>query len=89
MVQSRSIFKGDLLLRAQIKSANSNFSKRPFTTQNMENEMAMDLCIDEKDEERESEAQSDVRAKKRAGERVGGWEGEGEVGGGRALLHPH
>ena len=34
------------------------FSKRPFTTQNMESEMAMDLCIDEKDEERESEAQS-------------------------------
>ena len=33
-----------------------SFSKRPFTTQNMESEMAMDLCIDEKDEERESEA---------------------------------
>ena len=45
---------------------NSIFSKRPFTTQNMESEMAMDLCIDEKDEERESEAQSVVRAKKRA-----------------------
>ena len=40
--------------------------KRPFTKQNMESEMAMDLCIDEKDEERESEAQSAVRAKKRA-----------------------
>ena len=50
-----------------------SFSKRPFTTQNMESEMAMDLCIDEKDEERESEAQSDVRAKKRA--RGEGWEG--------------
>ena len=32
----------------------------------MESEMAMDLCIDEKDEERESEAQSDVKAKKGA-----------------------
>ena len=47
------------------------FSKRPFTMQNMESEMAMDLCIDEKDEERESEAQSDVRAKKRARGRGG------------------
>ena len=38
-------------------------------------EMAMDLCIDEKDEERESEAQSVVRAKKRAGGGggKGGW----------------
>ena len=35
-------------------------------------EMAMDLCIGEKDEERESETQSDVRAKKRAREGVGG-----------------
>ena len=56
-------------------SSNSIFSKRPFTTQNMESEMAMDLCIDEKDEERESEAQSDVRAKKRA--RGGGGRREG------------
>ena len=48
--------------------------------QNMESEMAMVLCIDEKDKERESEAQSVVRAKKRAG--------RGGVGG-RALLRPH
>ena len=32
----------------------------------MESDIAMDLCIDEKDDERESEAQSDVKAKKRA-----------------------
>ena len=51
---------------SQTKTTNSFCTKRPFTTQNMESEMAMDLCIDEKDEERESEAQSDVRAKKRA-----------------------
>ena len=57
-----------------------SFSKRPFTTQNMESEMAMDLCIDEKDEERESEAQSVVRAKKRAR----GWEGGREGWGARA-----
>ena len=36
------------------------------TTRNVTIEMAMDLCIDEKDEERETEAQSVVRAKKRA-----------------------
>ena len=63
-----------------------SFSKRPFTTQNMESEMAMDLCIDEKDEERESEAQSVVRAKKRA--RGGGGGGKGGLGG-RALLRTH
>ena len=51
---------------SQTRTTNSLFTKRPFTTQNMESEMAMDLCIDEKDEERESEAQSVVRAKKRA-----------------------
>ena len=43
-----------------------SFWKRPFTTQNMKSEMAMDLCIHEKDDERESEVQSDVKAKKRA-----------------------
>ena len=48
------------------KSAKSVFSERSLTTQKMESEMAMDLCIDRKDEERESEAQSVVRAKKRA-----------------------
>ena len=47
---------------SQTRTTNSLFTKRPFTTQNMESEMAMDLCIDEKDEERESEALSDVRA---------------------------
>ena len=31
--------------------SNSLFTKRPLTTQNVESEMAMDLCIDEKDEE--------------------------------------
>ena len=48
----------------------------------MASEMAMDLCIDEKDEERESEAQLAVRAKKLARG------GEGALGG-RALLRPH
>ena len=61
-----SIFKKSPPAGSQTKTTNSLFTKRPFTTQNMESEMAMDLCIDEKDEERESEAQSDVRAKKRA-----------------------
>ena len=58
------------------------FFNATIPTQDMESEMAMDLCIDEKDEERESEAQSAVRAKKRA---RGGW----GVGAGRALLRPH
>ena len=64
-------------------TTNSLSAKRPFSTQNMQGEMAMDLYIDEKDEERESEAQSDVSAKKRA------WGGGGKGGGGRALLRPH
>ena len=48
---------------SQTKTTNSLFTKRPFTTQNMESEMAMDLCIDEKDEERGGEARPAVRAK--------------------------
>ena len=75
-LEKNNFFIGDFL------SPNGIFSK-PSTTQNMESEMAMDLCIDEKDEERESEAQSDVRAKKRVGRR-----GLGEVEG-RALLRSH
>ena len=79
-LEKKNFFIGDFL------SSNSIFSKRPFTTQNMESEMAMDLCIDEKDEERESEAQSVVRAKKRARGEVGG----GKAGlWGRALLRSH
>ena len=42
------------------------FSKSTIATQKMESDIAMDLCIDEKDDERCSEAQSDVRANKRA-----------------------
>ena len=44
----------------------SGSEEKAKTTRNVAIEMAMDLCIDEKDEERESEAQSVVRAKKRA-----------------------
>ena len=50
------IFKTKALAGSQTKTTNSLFTKQPFTTQNMESEMAMDLCMDEKDEERQSEA---------------------------------
>ena len=47
----------------------------------MESEMAMDLCIDERDEERESETQESEEARARGGRRWG-WAG-------RTLLRPH
>ena len=56
----------------------SGSEEQAKTTRNVAIEMAMDLCIDEKDEERESEAQSVVRAKKRA--RGVGGRGEGGLG---------
>ena len=42
----------------------SGSEEQAKTTRNVAIEMAMDLCIDEKDEERESEAQSAVRVSK-------------------------
>ena len=61
---------------------------RPFTTQNMKSEMAMDLCIDEKDEERESDAQPAVRVKLRGGRRGAGNEQAGALSPPAPRPHP-
>ena len=37
---------------SRTRMTNNLFTKRQFTTQNMESDVAMDLWIDEKDEER-------------------------------------
>lgn len=65
--------------RKPYKNCKQWLFKATITTQNVASEIAMYLCIDEKDEGRESEAQSAVGAKKRA--RVG--EDEEVDGGGR------